>query len=101
VSSPLESLHELLNSVVSAQNASITSGPSLNSTNGVQEWHIQSSAGNEIVVGVTQVALSEAVDLAGVITGDDFASRLAAATQDKVMYISSDLKVREWNIETM
>jgi len=100
VSDTIQSLHDLLVSTMSGIGATVESGPKKNESNGVQEWTIAGPQGGQVVFGVTDLAIAEGADVAGVISGD-LPDRIAAVTDARLVFVSSDLKVRERPIEDM
>lgn len=100
MSDTIQSLHDILVSTMSGIGASVQSGPRKNESNGIQEWTILGPRGGQAFFGVTELAISEGADVAGVIAGD-LPRRIEALTDARLIFVSSDLKVRERPIEDM
>jgi hypothetical protein len=79
--------------------ATVEDGPKANPANGVQEWRITTSDGKLVIFGVTEVALKDEVDIGALLTDDAFAETISGLEGSTLMYVSSDLKIRQWPIE--
>lgn len=101
MSDGIEPIQQLLASTMNEIGATIEAGPRKNESNGVYEWTIKSPAGGQVIFGITETALREGADIAAVLNGKDFTTKIAGVGDSRVVYVSSDLKIREWTIEEM
>ena len=99
MNTPIEKVDTAIREAIAGAGGTVKDGPRENPANGVREWHVESPSGVACVVGVTNVALTDGADILGAVTGEEVVSSIVSATTPLLLYISSDLKVRTWDIE--